>query len=356
MNALIAPPPIWPGPEDVEGTHRDRGQAELGVVGVRHVLARELRHRVRPPRLADRADGRHVALLDVERVLAEHLARRELDEALERVARRDGRLERVVGADHVHPHRAHRAREHGVDARDPGGVDDVGASRGELGEPVEIEDVPLDEAEVGMPDELGARERVAVQVVDSNHLVRGHELLRERRPDEAGAARDQDALTRQWHARIVDAGRHAGRDRRGAVDRRVVGATSRMRRSRSAAPSRCSPGRVPRGARDDGAPITYARTRRVPRAGPLDASLRPGRGNASAAGGRVPRAGAARLARVQPAAPDAACAELYGGPQAALVGGRVGGRRVWARLTRIDGCQIGRWGGVSSLLPPGGAR
>ena len=65
---------------DVERTHRDRRQAELGVVGVRHVLAGELRDRVRPARLADRADRRHVALLDVERVLPEHLARRELDE------------------------------------------------------------------------------------------------------------------------------------------------------------------------------------------------------------------------------------------------------------------------------------
>jgi hypothetical protein len=57
-----------------------------------------------------------------------------------------------------------------------------------------------------------------------------------------------------------------------------------------------------------------------------------------------------------PVSPDMACAELYGGPQAAIVTGRVQGRRVWVRLTRIDGCQIDRWDRVPSLLPPGGVR
>ena len=70
----------------LNGRTETHGSAELGVVRVRHVLAGELRDGVRPARLADRADRRHVALLDVERVLAEHLARRELDEPLERVA------------------------------------------------------------------------------------------------------------------------------------------------------------------------------------------------------------------------------------------------------------------------------
>ena len=58
----------------------------------------------------------------------------------------------------------------------------------------------------------------------------------------------------------------------------------------------------------------------------------------------------------RPVPHDMACAELYGGPQAAVVSGRVGGRRVWAKLTRTDGCQIARWTRVRSLLPPGGVR
>ena len=65
MNARIAPPPIWPGPEDVERVHGDGRQAELVVVGVRHVLAGELRDGVGPARLPDRADRRDLALLDV---------------------------------------------------------------------------------------------------------------------------------------------------------------------------------------------------------------------------------------------------------------------------------------------------
>jgi Subtilisin inhibitor-like len=58
-----------------------------------------------------------------------------------------------------------------------------------------------------------------------------------------------------------------------------------------------------------------------------------------------------RVFRTPP--PDAACAELYGAPQVAVVPARVGGHRVWARLTRID--QIARWDAVPSLLTPGGA-
>jgi Subtilisin inhibitor-like len=53
---------------------------------------------------------------------------------------------------------------------------------------------------------------------------------------------------------------------------------------------------------------------------------------------------------------DKACTQIYGGPQVAIVSGRVDGRAVWARLSRADGCQIARWGRVRSLLPPGGVR
>jgi hypothetical protein len=80
-------------------------------------------------------------------------------------------------------------------------------------------------------------------------------------------------------------------------------------------------------------------------------------------GGTHPRRASAcrELARLgrrafQAPLPRTACAELYGGPQTAIVSGTVDGRRVWARLSRIDGCQIARWGRVPSLLPPGGVR
>src|SRR5712692_4739145 len=69
---------------DVEGMDSDRRQPELVVVGVRHVLAGELRHGVRPAGLADGADRRDLALADVERVRAEHFARRKINDPLER--------------------------------------------------------------------------------------------------------------------------------------------------------------------------------------------------------------------------------------------------------------------------------
>ena len=58
----------------------------------------------------------------------------------------------------------------------------------------------------------------------------------------------------------------------------------------------------------------------------------------------------------RPVPQDKACAQVYGGPQVAIVSGRVNGHAVWARLSRADGCQISRWGRIPSLLPPGGVR
>ena len=146
-----------------------------------------------------------MSFLDVERVLAEHLARRELDEALHGLPCRDSGLEGVVGADHVDAHRADWAREHGVDSGDPRRVDEVRAAGRELREPVEVEDVALGEAEVRVVGEVGPGERVAMEVVDRDDLVRVDEPGRERRPDEPGAAGDEDPLSRQGHPRIVDA-------------------------------------------------------------------------------------------------------------------------------------------------------
>jgi hypothetical protein len=53
---------------------------------------------------------------------------------------------------------------------------------------------------------------------------------------------------------------------------------------------------------------------------------------------------------------DVACTQIYGGPQSALVTGTFEGKRVWARFSRHDGCQISRWNRLAPwLLPPGGA-
>lgn len=57
-----------------------------------------------------------------------------------------------------------------------------------------------------------------------------------------------------------------------------------------------------------------------------------------------------------PVGKNVVCTEIYGGPQVARVVGLVEGRRVWATLSRENGCEIARWGRLSPwLLPPGGA-
>ena len=80
-------------------------------------------------------------------------------------------------------------------------------------------------------------------------------------------------------------------------------------------------------------------------------------------GGTHPRRAAVcrELARLgwkvfRPVPPDKACTQVFGGPQVAIVSGRVSGRRVWARLSRVDGCQVERWERVPGLLPRASAR
>jgi Subtilisin inhibitor-like len=53
----------------------------------------------------------------------------------------------------------------------------------------------------------------------------------------------------------------------------------------------------------------------------------------------------------RPVPKDAACTQIYGGPQTALVTGRLEGRRVRASFDRHDGCAIDRWNRVRFLFP-----
>ena len=53
----------------------------------------------------------------------------------------------------------------------------------------------------------------------------------------------------------------------------------------------------------------------------------------------------------RPVPKDAVCTEIYGGPQTALVTGRLRGSRVRAHFDRHDGCEIARWERVRFLFP-----
>jgi Subtilisin inhibitor-like len=75
------------------------------------------------------------------------------------------------------------------------------------------------------------------------------------------------------------------------------------------------------------------------------------------AGGTLPHRVAAcrRLAAMthpfRPAPEGSACLQIYGGPQTALITGRLRGARVRAHFDRHDGCEIDRWNRVRFLLP-----
>ena len=75
------------------------------------------------------------------------------------------------------------------------------------------------------------------------------------------------------------------------------------------------------------------------------------------AGGTLPNAARAcrQLAKLRdPFAPvprTAACTQIYGGSQQAVVIGVYGGKPVRTIFTRVDGCQIARWNRLRFLFP-----
>ena len=142
------------------------------MVGVRHVLAGELRDGVRPARLADRADRRDLALAARCSACVPKTSLVEKSTNRSSVSlRRERGLERVVGADHVHAHRAHRALEHGVDAGDRGAVDEVRRARARAPSAARASRTSAwMELKFGWSASVGARERVAVEVVDGDDL------------------------------------------------------------------------------------------------------------------------------------------------------------------------------------------
>lgn len=72
-----------------------------------------------------------------------------------------------------------------------------------------------------------------------------------------------------------------------------------------------------------------------------------------AACGALGNGGAQALTPPKPG--SAVCAQVFGGPQVATITGTWRGKAVSTKITRRDGCEIGRWDALAGLLPPAGS-
>lgn len=52
-----------------------------------------------------------------------------------------------------------------------------------------------------------------------------------------------------------------------------------------------------------------------------------------------------------PVPKDQPCTMIYGGPQTARVAGTWHGQEIDASLSRVNGCEIGRWKALAGMLP-----
>jgi hypothetical protein len=64
------------------------------------------------------------------------------------------------------------------------------------------------------------------------------------------------------------------------------------------------------------------------------------------------RARVLRAFLASPPDPGRVCTQVYGGPDRALIRGRIGTTSIRRRFGRADGCQIADWTRASLLLPP----
>ena len=194
----------------------------------------------------------------------------------------------------------------------------------------------MHEPKVGVPPEVGRRQSVPMEVVEGDHLVVGDELPRERRPDEAGAAGDQDPLAAQSHAASVPA--YSGRTlRRKSLVATAVAALGLL-------PATATAGIVE-------LHIAYRATDAAP-ARALTLRCDPARGTVAHPGAACARLHTIGAGAFAPTPRGMLCAQLYGGEMTAVVTGTYDGRPVWVRLTRRDGCAVARWNRVGFLFPP----
>ena len=207
MNARMAPADLA-RPVDVEGRTATVGSASSSVRKSCSPASFETAYVQR----ASPTEPMVVTFLArVHGVRAEHLARGVVDEAF------DGRLwlreraglECVVGADEVHAHGADGAREHGVDARDAGAVDDVRRARRQLSHRLEVEHARPSWRGSGWSSSSVPPSVSRWRLSTATTTLSSTSRRAERRSDEAGAARDEDALPGERYAARCNGARFA---------------------------------------------------------------------------------------------------------------------------------------------------
>ena len=262
MNARIAPPPIWPGPVDVERAHghgrqRRARRGTRAPCARRRASTRRTSSAPRRPSRSSRPAPRCTLNACVPKTsLVEKSTNRSSVSCVASAASstlyvpimftrivRTG-LSRTVSTPAI------AAQWTKCVAPRASSVDGV-ARRGRR---------PGAKREVRVLGEVGPGERVAVEVVERDDLVRVDELARERRGDEAGAAGDEDPLALQSHgSRALALRAHAWTDLGGLARRR--GGHRRGVRRRAPGGSSCAAPPSRRRARDGSRSAATARSR-----------------------------------------------------------------------------------------------
>jgi hypothetical protein len=103
-----------------------------------------------------------------------------------------GHLQGVEGAEQAHAHGERGVLHHRVDARDRRHVhEDVGIAGGGA-QRLEVHHVALHQLHIGVREQVGAGQGIAVQVVEQGDAVVGAQALGEGAADEPGPAGDEN--------------------------------------------------------------------------------------------------------------------------------------------------------------------
>ena len=250
---------------------------------------------------------------------AEHLARGEVDEPLERVLRRQPGLEHVVGADHVDAHRPHRALEHRVHAGDSPRSGRCASRPSRARRACSASRTsPWTKVRFGCSRrslaESASRCRLSSATISLRSTSRRASVVPMKPAPPVIRMRLPSSATRPLYPGYPEAHDSSRDSRDRADDHDLAGGHGRA-------------------------------------VGALDAAVR------AEPAGRCPHVSPAcrklnsLTSPFRPIQKGRALHADLRGPQVARVTGRFRGNRIWAEFRRRDGCEIGRWERLRPLLP-----